>query len=94
MNTKVSVIVPVYGVERYLRQCVDSIREQTLEDIQIILVDDGSRDGCGAIIDEYAALDPRVVAVHQENAGYGRAINMGIDLARGEYMAAISSPMP
>ncbi len=89
MNTKVSVIVPVYGVEKYLRQCVDSIRRQTLEDIQIILVDDGSNDGCGAIIDEYAALDPRVIAVHQENAGYGRAVNRGISLARGEYMAIV-----
>ena len=84
---KVSVIVPVYGVEKYLRQCVDSILAQTLKDIEIILVDDGSPDGCPAIIDEYAARDPRIVAVHQENAGPGPARNKGMALATGEFIA-------
>ena len=91
MNPKVSVVVPIYGVEKYLRQCVDSILAQTLKDIEVILVDDGSPDGCPAIVDEYAARDPRVVAVHQENGGYGRAVNHGIELATGEYIGIIES---
>ena len=61
---KVSIVVPIYGVERYLRQCVDSILAQTLTNIEIILVDDGSPDACPAIVDEYAARDSRIVAVH------------------------------
>lgn len=89
MNPKVSVIVPIYGVEKYLRQCVDSIISQTLKNIEIILVDDGSPDGCPAIVDEYAAKDSRVVAVHQENGGYGRAVNHGIELAKGEYIGIV-----
>ena len=84
---KVSVIVPVYGVEKYLRQCVESVLAQTLKDIEVILVDDGSPDGCSAIVDEYAAYDSRVVAVHQENAGPGPARNKGMELARGEFIA-------
>ena len=91
MNPKVSVIVPIYGVEKYLRQCVDSILAQTLKEIEVILVDDGSPDGCPAIVDEYAAKDSRVIAVHQENGGYGRAVNHGIDLAKGEYIGIIES---
>ena len=87
---KVSVIVPIYGVEKYLRQCVDSILAQTLKDIEIILVDDGSPDGCPAIVDEYAAKDSRVIAVHQENGGYGRAVNHGIEIANGEYIGIAS----
>ncbi len=87
----VSVIVPIYKVEQHLRQCVDSILAQTLEGMEIILVDDGSPDGCPQIVDEYAAADPRVVAVHQPNGGYGRAVNHGIELARGEYIGLIES---
>lgn len=89
MSPKVSVIVPIYGVEKYLRQCVDSILSQTLKNIEIILVDDGSPDGCPAIVDEYAAKDSRVVAVHQKNGGYGRAVNHGIELAKGEYIGIV-----
>ena len=88
---KVSVVVPIYGVERYLRQCVDSILAQTLTDIEIILVDDGSPDACPAIVDEYAAKDPRIVAVHQPNGGYGRAVNHGISLAKAPYIGIIES---
>ena len=88
---KVSVVVPIYGVEKYLRECVDSILAQTLKDIEVILVDDGSPDGCSAIVDEYAAKDPRVVAVHQPNGGYGRAVNNGIELAKGEYIGIVES---
>lgn len=88
---KVSVVVPIYNVERYLKECVDSILNQTLRDIEIILVDDGSPDGCGKIVDEYAKKDSRVVAVHQKNSGYSIAVNKGIDLARGEYIGIIES---
>ncbi|MBQ8750505.1 MAG: glycosyltransferase [Alphaproteobacteria bacterium] len=88
---KVSVVVPIYGVEKYLHQCVDSILAQTLKDIEIILVDDGSKDKCPEIVDEYAKKDPRIIAVHQPNGGYGRAVNHGIELAKGEYIGIIES---
>lgn len=88
---KVSVVVPIYKVERYLRQCVDSILAQTLHEIEVILVDDGSPDGCPAIVDEYAAKDCRVVAVHQPNGGYGKAVNHGISLASAPYIGIIES---
>lgn len=88
---KVSVVVPIYGVEKYLKQCVDSILAQTLTDIEVILVDDGSPDKCPEIIDEYAKKDNRVVAVHQPNGGYGTAVNHGISVARGEYIGIVES---
>lgn len=88
---KVSIVVPIYGVEKYLNQCVDSILAQTLKDIEIILVDDGSKDKCPQIVDEYAKKDSRVIAVHQPNGGYGRAVNHGIELANGEYIGIIES---
>ncbi len=88
---KVSVVVPIYGVERYLHQCVDSILAQTLTDIEIILVDDGSPDACPGIVDEYAARDSRIVAVHQPNGGYGKAVNHGISLAKAPYIGIIES---
>ena len=87
----VSVIVPVYNVEPYLHRCVDSLTGQTLTDIEIILVDDGSTDGCGRICDEYAAADPRVRVVHQENAGLSEARNAGIDRARADYLMFVDS---
>lgn len=65
----ISVIVPVYKVEKYLRRCLDSLAAQTLDDIEIIIVDDGSPDGCPAICDEYAAKDARMKVVHKENGG-------------------------
>lgn len=88
---KVSVVVPIYGVERYLRQCVDSLLAQSLADIEIILVDDGSPDACPGIVDEYAAKDSRIVAVHQPNGGYGKAVNHGVSLARAPYIGIIES---
>lgn len=88
---KVSVVVPIYGVEKYLNQCVDSILAQTLKDIEVILVDDGSPDKCPEIVDEYAKKDKRVVAVHQPNGGYGVAVNHGISVATGEYIGIIES---
>lgn len=75
----ISVIVPVYKVEEYLPACIESILAQTHEDFQLILVDDGSPDRCGAICDEYAAKDNRIVVIHQENAGVSAARNAGLD---------------
>ena len=84
-----SIIVPVYNVEDYLRRCLDSIERQTLAAWECICVDDGSPDGCGAILDEYAAKDSRFVAIHQENAGVSVARNAGIDAARAEYIGFV-----
>lgn len=84
---KVSVVVPVYGVEKYIREALDSVLAQTLKDIEIILVDDGSKDNCPQIIDEYAQKDSRIIAIHQENGGYGKAVNTGLEKASGEYIA-------
>ena len=75
----ISVIVPVYKVEAYLHRCIDSILAQTCKDFELILVDDGSPDNCGAICDEYAAQDSRVIVIHQENGGISAARNAGID---------------
>lgn len=77
----ISVIVPVYKVEKYIHRCVDSILGQTYEDFELILVDDGSPDNCGAICDEYAAKDSRVVVLHQKNGGLSAARNAGINWA-------------
>ncbi len=88
---KVSIVVPIYNVEKYLRECVDSILAQTLKDIEVILVDDGSPDGSPAIVDEYAKMDKRVVPVHKENGGYSKAVNYGISIAKGEYIGIIES---
>ena len=82
---KVSVIVPVYNAEKYLRKCVDSILAQTFRDFEVILVDDGSPDRSGAICDEYAQKDPRVRVIHKENGGVSSARQCGLDNARGEY---------
>lgn len=88
---KVSIIVPVYNREKYLRQCVDSIVAQTLKEIEIILVDDGSTDGSPAICDEYAARDLRVKVIHQQNAGMGVTCNTGMAEAKGEYIGFVES---
>lgn len=77
----ISIIVPVYKVEKYIHRCVDSILGQTFADFELILVDDGSPDNCGAICDEYAAKDSRVVVIHQQNGGLSAARNAGIDWA-------------
>lgn len=77
----ISVIVPVYKVEKYIHRCVDSILGQTFADFELILVDDGSPDNCGAICDEYAAKDSRIIVIHQENGGLSAARNAGIDWA-------------
>lgn len=83
---KVSVVVPVYNVEKYLRSCINSILNQTLQDIELILVDDGSPDGSGKICDEFAASDNRVKVVHKKNAGVGPARNDGLREATGDWI--------
>ena len=90
-NPLVSVIVPVYKVERYLRECVDSIIGQTYTNLEIILVDDGSPDKCPTICDEYARRDNRVKVIHQENGGLAHARNVGVDNAQGECVTFIDS---
>lgn len=88
---KISVIVPVYRVEKYLGRCVNSLLGQTLSDIEIILVDDGSPDGCPALCDEFAKKDGRIKVLHKENEGLGLARNSGMSLAVGEYIAFVDS---
>ena len=81
-----SVIVPVYNVKDYLRQCIDSILAQRVRDYEVLLVDDGSTDGCAAVCDEYAQKEPWVRVVHKQNGGLVSARNAGIDQAKGEYI--------
>lgn len=90
-NPSVSVIVPIYNVEIYLKRCVDSILSQTLRDIEVILVDDGSPDNCGTICDDYAKKDTRVHVLHKENGGISDARNLGLKYAKGEYVCFIDS---
>ena len=88
---KISIIVPVYNVEKYIARCVDSLRNQTLTDIDIVLIDDGSTDGSPAMIDSYAAMDSRIQVMHKKNAGQGYARNDGLRLAKGEYVLFLDS---
>lgn len=83
----ISVIVPVYHVQAYLRECLDSLLCQTYKNLEIILVDDGSTDGSGEICDEYGRKDVRVRVIHQKNSGPSAARNVGLDCAQGEYIA-------
>lgn len=91
MDQCVSVIVPIYMVEPYLKRAVDSIRNQTYQNLEIILVDDGSKDQCGGICDDYAKADNRIVVIHKENGGLSDARNAGLDIARGEYIMFVDS---
>ena len=88
---EISVIVPVYKVEKYLHRCVDSILPQTFTDFELILVDDGSPDKCGSICDEYAEKDPRVRVIHKPNGGVSSARNAGIDAAQGNWITFVDS---
>ena len=88
---KISVIVPVYKVEPYLHRCVDSIINQTYQNLEIILVEDGSPDNCPQICDEYAQQDSRIKVIHQENNGLSAARNAGLDIATGNYIAFVDS---
>ena len=87
----ISLIVPIYNVEQYLRRCVDSLINQTYHNLEIILVDDGSPDRCGEICDEYAKKDSRVVVVHKPNGGLSDARNKGLDVATGDFVMFIDS---
>lgn len=87
----ISIIVPIYKVEEYLHRCVDSLLGQTYGDFELILVDDGSPDGCGSICDAYAAADSRVRVIHKPNGGLSDARNAGMDIAAGEYIAFVDS---
>lgn len=91
MTPLVSVIVPVYNVEPYLHKCVDSINCQTYSNLEIILVDDGSTDGCGVICDDYAKVDSRIRVIHKENGGPGSARNSGLNICTGEYVMFVDS---
>lgn len=84
-----SVIVPIYNVEKYLRTCVESVLTQTYRDFELILVDDGSKDNCGIIVDEYASRDTRVIVVHQQNMGLVSARKAGLQKATGEYIVVL-----
>ena len=88
---KISIIVPVYNVEKYLRKCVDSILNQTFKDFELILVDDGSIDTSGKICDEYNLKDNRIKVIHKENGGLSSARNAGLDIAQGEYIGFVDS---
>ncbi len=87
----ISIIIPVYNVEKYLRECLDSVLAQTYKNLEVILIDDGSPDSCGKICDEYAAKDNRIKVIHQTNQGVSAARNVGLDAARGEYIGFVDS---
>ena len=88
---KVSIIVPIYNVERYLEACIESILSQTYENFELILVDDGSPDQCGIMCDKYAVQDSRIKVIHKENQGLGMARNTGLDYATGEFVCFVDS---
>lgn len=88
---KISIVVPVYNVEKYIHRCMNSLLAQTLNDIEIILIDDGSPDGCPQICDDYAKQDSRVKVIHKKNGGLGYARNSGITAATGSYIAFVDS---
>lgn len=87
----VSIIVPVYNVEKYLSNCIDSLLKQSFKDFEVILIDDGSKDRSGKICDKYALKDSRIVVVHKENEGQSVARNLGISLSRGQYLVFVDS---
>lgn len=87
----VSIIVPVYNVEKYLKRCIESLRKQTLKDIEIILVDDGSPDNCPVICDEFCKIDKRIKVIHKQNGGLSSARNAGMKVAKGKYIGFIDS---
>lgn len=90
-HIKVSVIVPVYNVEKYLVYCIESILCQSFREFELVLIDDGSRDRSGLICDQYAEADSRIIVIHKENGGLSDARNTGIAIARGEYITFIDS---
>lgn len=89
MHPKFSIIIPIYNVAPYLRECLDSVFSQTIDDFEVLAVDDGSTDGSGQIIDEYAVKNRRLTVLHKGNGGVSTARNAGIDLAHGEYLCFV-----
>lgn len=86
-----SIIVPIYKVEEFLEECVESILKQEFKDYELILVDDGSPDNCGKICDNYAELDNRIKVIHKKNGGLSSARNAGKEVAKGKYLSFIDS---
>ncbi len=91
MDEKISIIIPVYNVENYIRKCIDSVINQTYKNLEIILIDDGTPDNSGKICDEYAEKDSRIIVLHNENMGLSGARNCGLDIATGKYVSFIDS---
>lgn len=91
MEKMISVIVPVYNIEKYIVECIESLVNQTYKNLQIILIDDGSKDSSGKICDDYAKRDSRIIVIHQLNAGAAAAKNSGLRKASGEYLAFVDS---
>ena len=91
MESKVSIVIPVYNVEAYLKECVDSAIKQTYKNLEIILVDDGATDSCPEICDVYAQSDKRIKVIHRENGGLSAARNTGMDASTGEYIYFLDS---
>ena len=91
MDEKVSIIVPVYNVEKYLDKCIESIVNQTYRNIEIILVDDGSPDKCPEICNEWAKKDDRIKVIHKENGGLSSARNAALEIAQGDYITFVDS---
>lgn len=91
MEHKVSIIVPIYNVEQYIRKCVDSILNQTYDNLEIILIDDGSPDECGKICDEYADINSRIKVIHKKNGGLSDARNAGLKICTGEYITFVDA---
>ena len=91
MSGKVSIIVPVYNVEKYLPKCIESILNQTYTNLEVILIDDGSTDSSGKICDEYARRDGRIKVIHKENGGNSSARNAGLDCCTGDFLAFVDS---
>lgn len=88
---EVSILMPACNVEEYIRECMDSVVNQTLKDIEIICLDDGSKDSTGKILDEYAAEDSRIRVIHKPNTGYGHSMNVGLKIAAGEYIGIVET---
>ncbi|CUO64930.1 glycosyltransferase [Clostridium disporicum] len=91
METKVSIVVPVYNAENYIAKCIDSILDSTLKEIEVILINDGSKDSSGKIIDEYVKKDSRIKVIHQKNSGPAVTRNKGIKIAKGNYVGFVDS---
>ena len=85
----VSILVPVYNTAPFLKECVESLTNQTYRDLQIVLINDGSTDGCGEICDTYSSTDSRINVIHQANGGLSAARNTGLDICKGKYMVAL-----